>query len=145
MTIRDSIKAADQKKGRYYATGKRKNAIARVWLSKAKKANKGEFKINGRSLEDYFGRPVSQMVVNQPFQATENLGGFDINARVHGGGLSGQAGALRHGIAKALQDFDTAHRATLKKLGYLTRDPRVVESKKYGKHKARKSTQFSKR
>ncbi|MDD9913015.1 MAG: 30S ribosomal protein S9 [Alphaproteobacteria bacterium] len=141
MSIRENIRAADRKAGRYSATGKRKNAIARVWLKKGK----GKITINGRTLEDYFGRPVSRMIVNQPFAATETLEGFDIDARVHGGGLSGQAGALRHGISKALQDYDTAHRPTLKKLGYLTRDSRVVESKKYGKHKARKSTQFSKR
>jgi small subunit ribosomal protein S9 len=141
MSIRKNIQAADQKAGRFYATGKRKNAVARVWLSKGK----GSLTINGRKLEDYFGRPVSQMVVNQPFQATDTLKGFDIIARVHGGGLSGQAGALRHGISKALQSYDGAHRPTLKTLGYLTRDPRVVESKKYGKHKARRSTQFSKR
>ena len=141
MSIRENIKAADQKAGRYYATGKRKNAIARVWLTKGK----GKITINGKSLEEYFGRPVSRMIVQQPFSATDTLEGYDINARVHGGGLSGQAGALRHGISKALQEFDTAHRGTLKKLGYLTRDSRVVESKKYGKHKARRSTQFSKR
>ena len=141
MSIRENIKAANQKAGRFYATGKRKNAVARVWLTKGK----GQFTINGRTLEDYFGRPVSQMIAKQPFSATDTLEGFDINARVHGGGLSGQAGALRHGIAKALQEYDAAHRATLKKLGYLTRDSRVVESKKYGKHKARRSTQFSKR
>lgn len=143
MSMKESIHAADKKAGRYYATGKRKNAVARVWLKKAK--GEGQITVNAKPLDEYFGRPVSRMVVNQPFQATETLGGFDIIARVHGGGLSGQAGALRHGIAKALQDFDQAHRSTLKKLGYLTRDPRVVEAKKYGKHKARKSTQFSKR
>ena len=141
MSIRENIRAVNQKAGKYYATGKRKNAVARVWLTKGK----GKFIINGKSLEGYFGRPVSRMIVQQPFNATETLNGFDINARVHGGGLSGQAGALRHGISKALQDFDIAHRTTLKRLGYLTRDPRVVESKKYGKHKARRSTQFSKR
>lgn len=141
MSLKENIQAANRKDGRFYATGKRKNAIARVWLAKGK----GQIMVNGRSLEDYFGRPVSRMIVNQPFQALDMLGKFDINARVHGGGLSGQAGALRHGIAKALQDYDTENRTTLKKLGYLTRDPRVVESKKYGKHKARRSTQFSKR
>ena len=141
MSIAENIKAANKKAGRYSATGKRKNAVARVWLAKGK----GTITVNGRTLEDYFGRPVSQMVVKQPFQAIEQLDGFDIVARVHGGGLSGQAGALRHGIAKALQEYDAGHRPTLKKLGYLTRDSRVVESKKYGKHKARRSTQFSKR
>lgn len=141
MSVRASIDAANKKAGRFYATGKRKNAVARVWLTKGK----GEIKVNGRTLEDYFGRPVSRMVVNQPFQAIDMLGKFDINARVHGGGLSGQAGALRHGIAKALQTYDSEHRSVLKALGYITRDPRVVESKKYGRHKARRSTQFSKR
>lgn len=141
MSVRASIDAANKKAGRFYATGKRKNAVARVWLTKGK----GEIIVNGRKLEDYFGRPVSQMVVNQPFQATDMAGKFNINARVNGGGLSGQAGALRHGIAKALQTYDEAYRGTLKSLGYLTRDSRVVESKKYGRHKARRSTQFSKR
>ncbi|RYG58786.1 MAG: 30S ribosomal protein S9, partial [Alphaproteobacteria bacterium] len=93
----------------------------------------------------YFGRPVLQMITNQPFFAIDMAGKFDVVARCHGGGLSGQAGALRHGIAKALNDYDAANRPALKKLGYLTRDSRVVESKKYGKHKARRSTQFSKR
>ncbi len=141
MSIASNIKAADQKAGRFYATGKRKTSVARVWLTKGK----GEITINGRKLEDYFGRPVLQMIANQPFFAIDMAGKFDINARCHGGGLSGQAGALRHGIAKALNDYDIANRPALKKLGYLTRDPRVVESKKYGKHKARRSTQFSKR
>jgi small subunit ribosomal protein S9 len=141
MSIASNIQAADRKAGRYYATGKRKTSVARVWLTKGK----GEITINGRKLEDYFGRPVLQMIANQPFFAIDMAGKFDINARCHGGGLSGQAGALRHGIAKALNDYDIANRPALKKLGYLTRDSRVVESKKYGKHKARRSTQFSKR
>lgn len=141
MSIASNIKAANAKAGRFYATGKRKNATARVWLTKGK----GQITINGRGLEDYFGRPVLQMITNQPFFAIDMAGKFDVNARCHGGGLSGQAGALRHGIAKALELYDAANRPPLKKLGYLTRDPRVVESKKYGKHKARRSTQFSKR
>ncbi len=141
MSIAANIKAADKKAGRYYATGKRKNAVARVWLTKGK----GKITVNGRKIEDYFGRPVSRMIIQQPFDAIDMNGKFDINVRVHGGGLSGQAGALRHGIAKALNDYDAANRPALKKLGYLTRDSRVVESKKYGKHKARRSTQFSKR
>lgn len=141
MSIASNIAAADKKAGRYYATGKRKTSVARVWLTKGK----GEITINGRKLEDYFGRPVLQMISNQPFFAIDMAGKFDVNARCHGGGLSGQAGALRHGIAKALNDYDIANRPALKKLGYLTRDSRVVESKKYGKHKARRSTQFSKR
>lgn len=141
MSIAANIKAANAKAGRFSATGKRKNAVARVWLSKGK----GQITINGRKLEDYFNRPVLQMVTNQPFFAIDMAGKFDVVARCHGGGLSGQAGALRHGIAKALELYDGQNRPALKKLGYLTRDPRVVESKKYGKHKARRSTQFSKR
>lgn len=141
MSIAKNIEATNAKAGRYYATGKRKTSVARVWLTKGK----GNITINGRKLEDYFGRPVLQMISNQPFLAIDMAGKFDINARCHGGGLSGQAGALRHGIAKALESYDKANRPALKKLGFLTRDPRVVESKKYGKHKARRSTQFSKR
>jgi small subunit ribosomal protein S9 len=141
MSIAANIKAANAKAGKFYATGKRKTSVARVWLTKGK----GEITINGRKLEDYFGRPVLQMISNQPFFAIDMAGKFDVNARCHGGGLSGQAGALRHGIAKALEEYDGATRPALKKLGYLTRDSRVVESKKYGKHKARRSTQFSKR
>ncbi|HEX2858934.1 MAG TPA: 30S ribosomal protein S9 [Alphaproteobacteria bacterium] len=141
MSIAANIKAANEKAGRYYATGKRKNAVARVWLTKGK----GEILVNGRKLEEYFGRPVLQMVVNQPFGALDLLGKFNINARCHGGGLSGQAGALRHGITKALEQYDSANRPVLKKLGFITRDPRVVEPKKYGRHKARRATQFSKR
>lgn len=141
MSIAKNIADANKKAGLFYATGKRKNAVARVWLKKGK----GEITVNGRKLEEYFGRPVSRMIVQQPFTATEMEGKFDISVRVHGGGLSGQSGAIRHGIAKALQEYDAEYRTTLKKRGYLTRDPRVVESKKYGKHKARRSTQFSKR
>lgn len=141
MSIAANIQAANQKAGRFYATGKRKNAVARVWLTKGK----GEVTINGRKMDEYFARPVLQMIINQPFFAIDMTGKFNIVARCHGGGLSGQAGALRHGISKALELYDAANRPALKKLGYLTRDPRVVESKKYGKHKARRSTQFSKR
>lgn len=141
MSISTNIKAVNEKAGRFYATGKRKTSTARVWLTKGK----GAITINGRKLEDYFGRPVLQMIANQPFFAIDMAGKFDINARCNGGGLSGQAGALRHGIAKALELYDGANRPALKKLGFLTRDSRVVESKKYGKHKARRSTQFSKR
>jgi small subunit ribosomal protein S9 len=141
MTISATIKAANAKAGKFYATGKRKNATARVWLTKGK----GTITINGRKIEEYFGRPVLQMITNQPFFALDMAGKFDVTARCHGGGLSGQAGALRHGISKALEQFEAGNRPVLKKLGYLTRDPRVVESKKYGKHKARRSTQFSKR
>lgn len=141
MSIAASIKEQDKKAGRFYATGKRKNAIARVWVSKGK----GEFTINGKPMPDYLCRDVSQMVALQPFQALDQMGKFDVKATVRGGGLSGQAGAIRHGVAKALVEYSEEFRSILKKHGYLTRDPRVVESKKYGKHKARRSTQFSKR
>ena len=141
MSIAENIKAADRKAGRFYATGKRKNAVARVWLTKGK----GDVVVNGRKLEDYFGRDVSKMIVLQPFKEIDMVGKFNLNIRVHGGGLSGQAGAIRHGVSKALCDYDTANRASLKPLGLLTRDSRTVERKKYGRHKARRSHQFSKR
>ena len=128
-------------KERSYATGKRKNSIARVWLKKGE----GNISINGKSLKDYFSRPVLQMIVNQPLEVIQSIGGYDIMATVKGGGLSGQAGALRHGISKALSIYDTGYRPTLKKVGFLTRDSRVVERKKSGLAKARKSYQFSKR
>ncbi|MBR9971296.1 30S ribosomal protein S9 [Magnetospirillum sulfuroxidans] len=127
--------------GRAYATGKRKNAIARVWL----KPGSGKIVVNGRDVTTYFARPVLRMLINQPFQTARCEGQFDIMCTVNGGGLSGQAGALRHGISRALTFFDPAMRPALKAGGFLTRDPRVVERKKYGKHKARRSTQFSKR
>jgi small subunit ribosomal protein S9 len=127
--------------GRAYATGKRKNAIARVWV----KPGSGKITVNGRDLPVYFARPVLRMIINQPFTAARVEGQFDINCTVTGGGLSGQAGALRHGISRALTYFDPSLRPVLKSGGFLTRDPRVVERKKYGKHKARRSTQFSKR
>jgi len=128
-------------KGRVYATGKRKNSIARVWLKKGE----GKISINGKSINDYFTRPVLQMIVNQPLEVIQSENGYDIMATVKGGGLSGQAGALRHGISKALNFYDTSLRSALKKVGFLTRDPRVVERKKYGLAKARRSYQFSKR
>ena len=128
-------------KERSYATGKRKNSIARVWLKKGE----GNISINGKSLKDYFSRPVLQMIVNQPLEVIQSIGGYDIMATVKGGGLSGQAGALRHGISKALIIYDTGYRPTLKKVGFLTRDSRVVERKKSGLAKARRSYQFSKR
>ena len=124
-----------------YATGKRKNSIARVWI---KKGN-GTISINGKELNNYFSRPVLQMIVNQPLDIVKADSGYDIKATVKGGGLSGQAGALRHGISKALSLFDNTLRPSLKKVGFLTRDPRVVERKKYGLAKARRSYQFSKR
>ncbi|MDE0724741.1 MAG: 30S ribosomal protein S9 [Alphaproteobacteria bacterium] len=141
MSIAQNIKAADQKAGKFYATGKRKDAVARVWLSKGK----GIVTINGRTMDNYFGRPVSRMVVGQPFQTVEMEGKFDVNVNVHGGGLSGQAGAIRHGITKALLEYDESLRPALKARGFITRDSRVVERKKYGLKKARRSPQFSKR
>ena len=141
MSIAQNIKAANEKAGRYYATGKRKDAVARVWLTKGK----GKITVNGRKIEDYFGRAVSRMLINQPFEILEVEKKFDVNVNVHGGGLSGQAGAIRHGISKALTDYDEANRIPLKRRGFITRDARVVERKKYGKHKARRSVQFSKR
>lgn len=127
--------------GRAYATGRRKNAIARVWI----KPGSGKITINGRTVEDYFARPVLRMILNQTFEVTEREGQFDVTATVTGGGLSGQAGAVRHGLSRALQNYEPALRPALKKAGFLTRDSRVVERKKYGKAKARRSFQFSKR
>ncbi len=127
--------------GRAYATGKRKNAVARVWL----KPGSGRITVNGRELEVYFARPVLQMILQQPLEATDRKGQYDIMCTVKGGGLSGQAGAVRHGISKALTYYEPELRPILKKGGFLTRDPRVVERKKYGKRKARRSFQFSKR
>ena len=128
-------------KERSYATGKRKNSIARVWLKKGE----GKISINGKSIKDYFSRPVLQMIVNQPLEIIQSVGNYDIKATVKGGGLSGQAGALRHGISKALILYDVELRKALKKVGFLTRDSRVVERKKPGLAKARRSYQFSKR
>lgn len=127
--------------GRAYATGKRKDAVARVWI----KPGAGRIVVNGRDVEKYFARPVLRMVLNQPFVAAERASQYDVNVTVSGGGLSGQAGAVRHGISKALTYFEPSLRAVLKKGGFLTRDSRVVERKKYGKAKARRSFQFSKR
>lgn len=127
--------------GRSYATGKRKNAIARVWI----KPGSGKITVNDRDFVTYFARPVLQMVVQQPVVAAARQGQFDVVCTVSGGGLSGQAGAVRHGISKALTYFEPGLRSVLKKGGFLTRDSRVVERKKYGKAKARRSFQFSKR
>jgi small subunit ribosomal protein S9 len=127
--------------GRSYATGKRKDAIARVWV----KPGSGKIVVNGKEFNAYFARPVLQMILQQPLVAANRAGQFDIIATVAGGGLSGQAGAVRHGISKALTYYEPALRAVLKKGGFLTRDSRVVERKKYGKAKARRSFQFSKR
>jgi small subunit ribosomal protein S9 len=125
----------------FYATGRRKNAIARVRI----KAGAGNMIVNNRGLEDYFGRETSRMVIMQPFELTQTMGRYDVTARVRGGGLSGQAGALKHGISRALLEVDQGYRQTLKKAGFLTRDSRVKERKKYGKRGARASFQFSKR
>ena len=129
------------KLGRAYATGKRKNAVARVWV----KPGKGEITVNGKTFDAYFARPVLRMMLNQPFKVTNREGEFDVICTVSGSGLSGQAGAVRHGISKALADFEPALRPALKHAGFLTRDSRVVERKKYGRKKARRSFQFSKR
>mgnify|MGYP002725631954 CR=1 FL=1 len=128
-------------RGRSYATGKRKNAVARVWI----KPGAGKVTVNGRDQETYFARPVLRMVINQPFTVTEREGQYDVVCTVKGGGLSGQAGAVKHGISRALTYYEPALRGTLKKEGFLTRDSRVVERKKYGRRKARRSFQFSKR
>ena len=127
--------------GRSYATGKRKNSIARVWI----KPGNGKITINGRDQEVYFARPVLRLILRQAFEAADRVDGYDVVATVKGGGLSGQAGAVRHGISKALTFYEPALRPPLKAAGMLTRDSRVVERKKYGKKKARKSFQFSKR
>ena len=129
------------KYGRAYATGRRKDAIARVWL----KPGSGKIVVNGRDQETYFARPTLRLVINQPFGITDRVGQYDVTATVKGGGLSGQAGAVLHGIAQALTRFEPVLRTTVKREGFLTRDSRVVERKKYGKAKARKSFQFSKR
>ena len=127
--------------GRSYATGKRKDAVARVWI----KPGNGTVTVNGKEMDKYFARPVLQMILRQPFQVAGVEGQFDVMATVAGGGLSGQAGAVKHGVSKALQLYDPSLRGALKAAGFLTRDSRVVERKKYGRAKARKSFQFSKR
>lgn len=132
--VRDSL-------GRSYATGKRKDAVARVWI----RPGSGKVTVNGREMEKYFARPVLQMVLRQAFEVAGVSGEFDVMATVKGGGLSGQAGAVKHGISKALQLYEPSLRGALKAAGFLTRDSRVVERKKYGKRKARRSFQFSKR
>ncbi|MDE2458511.1 MAG: 30S ribosomal protein S9 [Rhodospirillales bacterium] len=127
--------------GRSYATGRRKNAIARVWV----KPGKGEIIINGKKAPVYFARPVLRMLITQPFLVADRYNQFDVYCTVNGGGLSGQAGAVRHGISRALSLYEPDLRSILKAAGFLTRDPRMVERKKYGKPKARRSFQFSKR
>ena len=134
VAVRDNL-------GRSYATGKRKDAVARVWI----KPGSGRVMVNGKEMIEYFARPVLQMILRQPFTIAGVDGQFDVTATVKGGGLSGQAGAVKHGISKALQIYDPALRGALKAAGFLTRDSRVVERKKYGRAKARKSFQFSKR
>ena len=129
------------KQGRAYATGKRKNAVARVWI----KPGKGTITVNTRPVEVFFARPVLRMLIQQPLVAAARAGQYDVICTVAGGGLSGQAGAVRHGISKALTNFEPDLRGVLKKGGFLTRDSRTVERKKYGRAKARKSFQFSKR
>ena len=125
----------------FSATGRRKTSVARVYL----KEGTGNMLVNDRSLEEYFGRETARMVVLQPFQVTQTTGGFDAEVNVQGGGSSGQAGAIRHGITRALLQVNPDFRAPLKKAGFVTRDPRAVERKKYGRHKARKRPQYSKR
>ncbi len=124
-----------------YGTGRRKDAIARVFL----KRGTGKITVNGKELAVYFARPVLRMIINQPFGAIDRIGNFDVNCTVTGGGLSGQAGAVRHGISRALDEYDTIFHKALRTGGFLTRDSRVVERKKYGHKKARRSFQFSKR
>jgi small subunit ribosomal protein S9 len=127
--------------GRAYATGRRKDAVARVWI----KPGSGKITVNGRDQEVYFARPTLRLVINQVFDVSDRQGQYDVVCTVKGGGLSGQAGAVKHGIAQALSKFEPALRSAVKAAGFLTRDPRVVERKKYGRAKARRSFQFSKR
>ena len=127
--------------GRAYATGRRKDAVARVWV----KPGTGKITINGRDQEVYFARPTLRLIINQPFDITDRTGQYDVVATVKGGGLSGQAGAVKHGISQALSKYEPVLRSTVKAAGFLTRDSRVVERKKYGRAKARRSFQFSKR
>ena len=138
---REQSKNNRDAKGRAYATGKRKNAVARVWI----KPGRGKIEVNGKEEKIYFARPVLRMILRQPLIAADRDGQFDVICTVRGGGLSGQAGAVRHGISKALVVYETTLRPVLKQGGFLTRDPRVVERKKYGHPKARRSFQFSKR
>jgi len=127
--------------GRAYATGRRKDAVARVWV----KRGSGKVTVNGRDQENYFGRNTHRLILNQPFLIVNGLNQFDVICTVKGGGLSGQAGAVRHGISRALEKFDPEYRPSLKKAGMLTRDARIVERKKVGKHKARRTKQWAKR
>jgi len=140
-TERPKVEPKRDALGRSYATGRRKNAIARVWI----KPGKGEIVVNGKKVGQYFARPVLRMLITQPFLVADRYNAFDVFCTVNGGGLSGQAGALRHGISRALTYYEPDLRGILKVAGFLTRDSRVVERKKYGKAKARRSFQFSKR
>jgi small subunit ribosomal protein S9 len=140
-TVPEDVQPKRDELGRSYATGKRKNAVARVWI----KPGNGKIEVNGRDSPVYFARPVLRMLLNQPFVVTDRLGQFDVWCTVKGGGLSGQAGAVRHGISRALIFYEPGLRPILKHGGFITRDSRVVERKKYGKAKARRSFQFSKR
>jgi small subunit ribosomal protein S9 len=137
----EEVKPKRDAQGRSYATGKRKNAVARVWI----KPGKGKITVNGRDQEIYFARPVLRMMIAQPLEVAGRLGEFDVDVTVIGSGLSGQAGAVRHGLSKALTYYEPSLRPALKAGGFLTRDARVVERKKYGRKKARRSFQFSKR
>ena len=134
-------KAKKDKQGRVYATGRRKDAVARVWIM----PGKGNITVNDKSLDAYFTRPVLKMIINQPFEVTNRSSEFDVICTVSGGGLSGQAGAIKHGISRALNEYEPELHSVLKQAGFLTRDDRAVERKKYGKAKARRSYQFSKR
>jgi small subunit ribosomal protein S9 len=140
-TVEQNAAGTLDAQGRAYGTGRRKGAIARVWV----KRGKGKITVNDKAFESYFARPVSRMIINQPFAALQIEGKFDVVATVVGGGLSGQAGAIRHGISRALDAYDAEFHKILRTGGFLTRDSRVVERKKYGKAKARRSFQFSKR
>ena len=126
---------------RYYATGRRKTSVARVWLQ----PGEGKFEVNKKTLDEFFGRETLKMIIHQPFEVTDSLGRFDVYANVCGGGISGQAGAIKHGITKALLEADPELRLTLKRAGFITRDSRIKERKKYGRRGARRSFQFSKR
>lgn len=144
QTVQTDVAKVEPKRdalGRSYATGRRKNAIARVWI----KPGKGEITVNGKRVGQYFARPVLRMLITQPFLVVDRYNQFDVFCTVNGGGLSGQAGALRHGISRALTYYEPGLRPVLKIAGFLTRDSRVVERKKYGRAKARRSFQFSKR
>ena len=140
-TTVEELKPVLDSKGRAYGTGRRKDAVARVWVARGS----GKITVNGKDIVQYFARGTQRLIISQAFEMSGRVGQFDVVCFVAGGGLSGQAGAVRHGISRALVNFEPALRAPLKKAGFLTRDSRIVERKKYGKHKARKSTQWVKR